>query len=133
MNMRKDNLQSKEFVSIDFDEVMSSNKILSNTELIKNFDSIKKNINMKNSNKDILNKPYNENAKEYNFYLGLHKNSEVEEMKSLLAQAIELKTKAPYTHALISLDIDMTSALGMVTEGLVREFPDFYGYYINNM
>lgn len=128
MNMRKDNLQSKEFVSINFDEVMSSNKILSNVEVMKNFDSIKKIVNIKSINKDILNKPYDENAKEYNFYLALHKNSKEEEMKSLLAQAIEWKTKVPYTHALISLDIDMTSALGMVTEGLIREFPDFYAY-----
>lgn len=126
--MKKNNTQSQEFVTVDFDEVMTDTKILGNTEIMKNFASIKDIANKNKAVKDILPKPLVEDANSYNFYVILHKNDAMDEMKSWLAQAIEWKIKSPYTHALVSLDINMESALGMIAGGLTREFPEYYAF-----
>lgn len=119
---------SKEFHIPDYDEVMSETKGLSNAELMKNMMNITKLTQIKyNKDKDMLNPPLIKDAPYYNFYVLNVVNNVKDLPRTFLGEAIKTKLQSPYTHTFISLDIHMTSALGMLTQGLVRELPEFYG------
>lgn len=127
--MKNDNVQSREFAIVDFDEVMSDTKVLNNMEIIKNFKSIKEMGLFKfNKEQDVLNEPINKDADTYNLYILSVRNNVKDIPRTFLGEAIAWKIKSPYTHSFISLDINMDSSLGMLTQGLCREFPEFYGY-----
>ena len=127
--MKRDNVQSKEFAVIDFDEVMSDTKVLNNMEIMKNFKSIKDIGTSKyNKNQDVLDEPLVKDADSYNLYVLSVVNNVKDIPRTFLGEVIAWKIQSKYTHSFISLDINMNSALGMLTQGLCREFPEFIGY-----